>query len=1230
VTCHRSGATFTTVSGTGDHVHGALKLGDPERYQVLDLDPDASGLKLERFVRSLPRVTWSALNGDPATAAPASLRSSGFSIAKVDGPAQLRERLAEAHHHDRELLTGHVPSLATEDVVRGLRLEVWDDVSGAWHSLHHRLIDIEVDGATVVADEPDVGFLQGAALTRTDEAVSDDPDRPYHAHEVLAGWEGWSLSVPPVGKVVTDAPEPVDQPDEDRVTPVATFPKPAVGTLPWLRYGRSYAFRAWTVDLAGNSPPASVAGAPAPAGPRRGGPSATTRTGAEVPERARSAAERVAAIAGDRSRIAPGFAAVEATLRDGLLGALPLRRATADPGAAAATSASTLADLAPTGEATIDATVRARFADRRSDTLDVTGLTRTARIEAAVTEVATVEPRLLLATSETAEVGALADAVTSATVRSFGDAAVADLRIVEAVTSTVTSPRPFLRWDPILPPAVVPRQPYSEGESLHTLVVRSGIALTDDGEVQRTGPKPYAEATLTDHPDLAWREDSQRHLAPPKTSQQEAERHGRFDDAFGPGSTAATRRRALATSLREAGTFLDRTVAHPSKPGERVEQPGVELHAQPMADPDGFVTLDDVDAQRGTALGSGQYVVHDVPRMRLPYLADPLADGASLVFPDAGRDHRLTVPFSIEGVRLPYVGDWPDRTPHRLVLQGGDELTAEVAEHVVTVSVPPGERLRVRLSSSLRPADLPLHGLWRGLPAAFRERREIAEAARDGWLWWLTPAEDLQLVHAVPRPVERPRIATLLPGRLPGATEVVLLGVVDVHGPSTGRLDIEAVWSEPIDDPAKDAPDDDPPPRRTGIAGDTEVAYDEDLVLFGPEAVAGQTVPIGGGASLRLHHASHVFEDTKHRMVDYTVRATTRYREFFDPAVTPDVDDLSLTSEPLRVSVPSSARPPKPVIRDVLPLFRWSERGEPEQPFGLRRTRRSGLRLYLDRPWYATGEGELLGVVLSAGSAATRPWVSQWAADPAWWQDGPTSATELPLVDLFHLLSKDGSVVPGRPVGPAVTLPNVDLPGTPPVQVLGYRPEYHADRQLWAVDVAFDPGTAFWPFVRLAVVRYQPASLAGLHLSPVVVCDFTQLTPERTATLTRPSADSVRVIVTGAVGERHGGLEPDPSGRVEHDRVVLARLEQRHPDLDSDLAWVTRAVQVLPVRGRQGRVVSWNGTLELGTPLPPRRPGADPDWRVTVEEWEVLPADGPTLASLSREGRLVYADHLAL
>lgn len=161
-------------------------------------------------------------------------------------------------------------------MTRGLRLEVWDDVSHLWHSLHRRHLTTEVDGAgTVLDDAPDTGFLQGASLSKNPDVPSD----ALHAHEVLAGWDGWSLSAPRPGlTVVHDAggenlvEPPTPAPDPDH--PVQSVSTVEPGTLPRLRYGRSYAFRAYAVDLAGNSSPHSVTG---PANAGDGAPSEAPR-----------------------------------------------------------------------------------------------------------------------------------------------------------------------------------------------------------------------------------------------------------------------------------------------------------------------------------------------------------------------------------------------------------------------------------------------------------------------------------------------------------------------------------------------------------------------------------------------------------------------------------------------------------------------------------------------------------------------------------------------------------------------------------------------------------------------------------------------------------------------------------------------------------------------------------------------------------------------------------------
>ena len=150
--CAVTGPSFCATSARGDYVGPLLKLGDEERFRVLDLDPDASGLKLEQYMRTLPRLLAAETNGDPTTSAPPTLRATGFALARVDRAQDLHDRLTGAPVRDAALVAGTAPPMHIEDVTRGVRLEVWDDVSGDWHSLHRRLIDVTIDGAGVGPD----------------------------------------------------------------------------------------------------------------------------------------------------------------------------------------------------------------------------------------------------------------------------------------------------------------------------------------------------------------------------------------------------------------------------------------------------------------------------------------------------------------------------------------------------------------------------------------------------------------------------------------------------------------------------------------------------------------------------------------------------------------------------------------------------------------------------------------------------------------------------------------------------------------------------------------------------------------------------------------------------------------------------------------------------------------------------------------------------------------------
>jgi hypothetical protein len=1224
--CEAVGDDLVTVGASEDWHQGALRLGDVGTFAVLDMDPDGTALKLDRYLWALPRLVAMEDEGTPTRAAPTALRSIGFTVARRKKALTTQDRMTRQQEIADGIDKQPAPLLGTEDVTRGMRVEVWDDESTAWRSLHARRIDAAVHkGNDIVEDLGEEGFIQGTTATETVGAE----DSPVHVHEAMFGWDGWSLAAPRPGRRVRheDGEEIVEETvvEADPVTPLVVTNRVEPGTLPRLRYGRSYAFRAWSVDLAGNSRPHQLGKTPSPDDPL------TDAVSAMLP---------AAPPAGDPAllSVVRGAAAAQVIV-----------------------SRASLADRAPSDPVYLD-----RIPEPVLHHL---------RLRRGATPVRSV------------------DASRAATVeRAFGDAVLSDdspymvntarldprvvirpgggMPTLEEV-ATVSPPRPFLRWDPVAPPVVVARHELSTGESLRQVVIRSGVSQdVRTLEITVTPPSAYAG----ENDDLGYRASSERHLVPPKTSQSEAELHGAFDTAIG--STDANRHNVmLAVALRESGTLFDKTVPRLDDPHLSDLQPGIDLASEPSVPESERKTL---PLDPGEPPAPGQYVVHDVDELAIPYLPDVAARGISLVFPDAGRDRKILFPFGTEGFTAAYRGSWPVPRPFRIELEGSAILEGRLTGGEIRVGLPPGDVQRFRLWSSLSRADLDLFGLWRILPPILTNNDDVAEAAADGWLWALTPADEVTLVHAVPRPLEAPRPTALNPARPgEGSTEVTFFGAVDVHGPSTEQLTAEASWEDPVDDLSQDGPS---TQSFGAVAFTTRIREEEDLAVLFPAPPVTQPpqpappqdveVNVPGFGPVWVHGVRQQLGDTRHHLIDYRFRASTRFREYFDVAslspvpivIDPDdpddsnlpVDDGQSVVGPLTtLSIPSSARPAAPIVHSVLPLLRWDEGTEPEQPVALRSRRRGGVRIYLERPWYSSGAGELLAVLLApaANDSALGNLISQWGADPVWvGQPVPNRAMFLELDSLMRTLGLDDRPGDAMPVAGPVNLP---LPGTDfRVTVLGYLPQYNAERQLWYVDVAIEPGSKMWPFLRLSVARYQPDSIAGCHLSPQVLCNFVQLTPERTASVSRTDVRHVRVVVSGPVGVRPELLEPQfpmvqpgvafPQNPlqlrawVRQNRLMVARLQRRDPEIDTDLGWETVDVAELDVRGTGEDMfeAAWVGSLAAPVNIPLRRPGADSNWRVTIEEWERLPGD-PADLSQTRGGpvweqRLVYADTIGL
>jgi hypothetical protein len=651
-----------------------------------------------------------------------------------------------------------------------------------------------------------------------------------------------------------------------------------------------------------------------------------------------------------------------------------------------------------------------------------------------------------------------------------------------------------------------------------------------------------------------------RHIAPPKASQLLAETHGKFDDPH--------------TGKLDPNAY-DRIIASDKS----------------------F----DKDAQ------TEQAQPHPEAQLTIPYLPDPLARGAALLFTDG--PPLNTVP------KVEFDGAWPDNKPFRISLvEGGGAPSFDAAQRVLTVPLRKAEQATLRLSSHLDEADLGLMGAWQdGLldPPADFDVQKATEQAIAGRLWTLTPFRELKLVHAVQQPLLEPKFQRLSVTRGLGATFAWIADEFPIDGKSTIKVALEADWQEPVDDGASD---------------DAPIIQSAGAKPFEIQQVIGNDVAALSGR--------HEFHDTKYRKVNYQAVATTRFREYFRADIIKDQNNITRRSAAVAIDVPNAAPPPAPKILYVVPTFIWENSADPA--WQTRKRRGGGLRVYLDRPWYSSGEGELLGVVLwncapprqDASEGITLfplrlipttpqvpdhlvPYATQWAMDPIF--DGrPTPTQTTPYFEHFR-----------NTVATEVDLPLLET-GEFTVAVAGHAVKFdgvnekHVGRKLWYCDIDMDPGDAYFPFIRLALARFQPKSVRGAHLSRVVLADFAQLTADRSASISFDGADPLALTVAVC------GVAPMDQASVPASRVT-ATIQLKSVDAAGRTIWFPSSeAELHRAAAEEGFAPRlWRASLTLPAPR-----GSKP-MRLIIKEYEHLHVDAGDRSNIMAVGsaeRLVYAD----
>jgi hypothetical protein len=775
-----------------------------------------------------------------------------------------------------------------------------------------------------------------------------------------------------------------------------------------------------------------------------------------------------------------------------------------------------------------------------------------------------------------------------------------------------TEPVSYGRLEPVDPPALVQRAMSSDGESIERMVIRSNYDADPANYVASNDFTKFVKGPATE--DFEYQEKNERHVVPPKSSELQCEEHRAFDAAFGAAGGPMEVRHAYEIASREAGTLFD-------------DLPGavVELVTPKTADDVATTSALPLEAPSdtkptGDRLAGGQYIVHREASLTTPYLPDPAAGGIALrgvpglkegAFGDAPSSANVYRAPNEELVLLVRFGDdWPNTRGLRIVLAErpatlDDKSCTETftteglpkwdeASRELTIFVSKGRIARLRYSSfilselhphlfphakhAVNPNFMPDFALpsWLSTEGARARMRGMGEV---GAHWMMTPFRPLVLVHATQQPVFTPQLNRFHPlPRPPGASFADLDGYVVLHGPSTGKVELVADWQEWVDDPER------PRPERVDATGQlSELQLSENHVnAFTLKELVEEQAPMPG--KKRSPGNRHEFGDTRFRLVRYRLRATTRFREYLPPALYAEEKLITRIGDvaegapvlegaegdmgaPVLFNVPgavphgtrilSSARPEVPHVVYVVPTFLWqSEKGKDLHSQSSTRYG-SGLRVYLERPWFASGDGELLGVVLSSDGGSftgiteeALPHVTQWGLDPIWDSTNPKERASV-------------ADFPSRVASETVKL--AELNGE--VQVVGHRVQWDDARKLWFCDIELNTGASYMPFVRLALVRYQPNSEPDAKVSRVVLAEFAQLLPRRRVLLTRDGTRA-NVRVFGAT-PGYGPMKfpsdsefldvsfippPGSSGESGRNKIEVV-LQTRDPEMDSDLAW---------------------------------------------------------------------------
>ncbi len=213
------------------------------------------------------------------------------------------------------------------------------------------------------------------------------------------------------------------------------------------------------------------------------------------------------------------------------------------------------------------------------------------------------------------------------------------------------------------------------------------------------------------------------------------------------------------------------------------------------------------------------------------------------------------------------------------------------------------------------------------------------------------------------------------------------------------------------------------------------------------------------------------------------------------------------------------------------------------------------------------------------------------------------------------------------------------------VDVVGYPVVFDQERNMWYCDLTVDAGSTYSPFIRLALVRYQPCALADAKLVTGGAGRFRAANSDRAAVVTADPYQPRQLRVTIS-GVKPAGpppqVLPTPTHVVATPTEIEVEVQQLDEQIGSDLAWNTVDTSVATIeQGSSLRIdpsVLWTGAVNFVD-----GPSSG-QYRLLIREYEYISAeytvnsDGTTNPARPSDRRiigaaprrLVYAETIAI